>query len=307
MQTMFETRNPNIYIKEKLQTRNMSSGCQKSCPKCFCFFPSELFSAVWLLQITVHCIFSASCLSFQSARCHLSWQTRYAVINNASCTPTPPHTLRCCFIFRSSHSSCFMENTGEQGRWASASHLVGRHLQQLDNNGLETTLRPQWSSCLCSGNGGGGLIHGQPHLQSPFAQRVQTTSRGNHLTHFHPISTAECVHFQANGMSFCWSLWSRINPGIKTDFPGSNLPSSIDFFTLTEPVLPNLTWQPAAQWTGSTLASHRGSSPPPLHEVKERLGRRKERTPRCIERRALLTENREVKRPSLCFTSNYVF
>lgn len=69
---------------------------------------------------------------------------------------------------------------------------------------------------------------------------VKTTCWGNHLTHFHPISTAECVHFQANGMSFCRSLWSRINPGIKTDFPGSNLPSSIDFFTLTEPVLPNL-------------------------------------------------------------------
>lgn len=165
---------------------------------------------------------------------------------------------------------CFMENTGGQGRRASASHLVGRHLQPLDNNGLETTLRPRWS-CLCSFAGS--------HTSSPLAQRVKTTSRGNHLTHFHPISTAECVHFQANGMSFCWSLWSRINPGIKTDFPGSNLPSSIDFFTLTEPVLPNLTWQPAAQWTRSTLASHRGSSPPPpppLHGAKERLGRRKE-------------------------------
>lgn len=152
-----------------------------------------------------------------------------------------------------------------------------------------------------------GLIRGS-HAFSPLAQRVKTTSRGNHLTHFHPISTAECVHFQANGMSFCWSLWSRINPGIKTDFPGSNLPSSIDFFTLTEPVLPNLTWQPAAQWTGSTLASHRGSSPPhSLYEVKESLGRKKKRTPRCIKQRALLTENTEIKLLSLCFTSNYVF
>lgn len=102
----------------------------------------------------------------------------------------------------------------------------------------------------------------QPHLQS-LCTESRTTSQGNRLTHFHPISTAECVHFWPNGMSFCWSLWSRINPGIKTDFPESNLPSSIDFFTLTEPVLPNLTWQPAAQWTGSTLASHRGNSPPP--------------------------------------------
>lgn len=65
----------------------------------------------------------------------------------------------------------------------------------------------------------------------------------NHLTYFHPISRVECVHFLTNGMSFCRSLWSRINPGIKTDFPGSNLPSSIDFFTLMESVLPNLTWQ----------------------------------------------------------------
>lgn len=144
----------------------------------------------------------------------------------------------------------------------------------------------------------GGLIHGS-HTFSPLARRVKTTSRGNHLTHFHPISTAECVHFQANGMSFCRSLWSRINPGIKTDFPGSNLPSSIDFFTLTEPVLPNLTWQPAAQWTGSTLASRRGSSPPPppLHEVKERLGmwRGVKKTPWCIKQRALVTEKQRAK------------
>lgn len=65
----------------------------------------------------------------------------------------------------------------------------------------------------------------------------------NQLTYFHPISRIECVHFLTNGLSFCRSLWSRINPGIKTDFPGSNLPSSIDFFTLMESVLPNLTWQ----------------------------------------------------------------
>lgn len=91
----------------------------------------------------------------------------------------------------------------------------------LDNRGCETT-----PSGAASGKTGRGP--------------VQTTCRGNHLTHFHPISTAECVHFQANGMSFCRGLWSRINPGIKTDFPGSNLPSSIDFFTLTTSVLPNL-------------------------------------------------------------------
>lgn len=125
-----------------------------------------------------------------------------------------------------------------------------------------TALRTLW--------GHGGPVSVRPHSQQPhlhtppappiLSKESKTSSRSNHLTHFHPISTAECVHFQANGMSFCRSLWSRINPGIKTDFPGSNLPSSIDFFTLTEPVLPNLTWQPAAQWTGSTSAPHRGSS-----------------------------------------------
>lgn len=92
----------------------------------------------------------------------------------------------------------------------------------LDNNDSETTL-----SGVASGKMGRGA--------------VQTACRGNHLTLFHLISTAECVHFQANGMSFCQSLWSRINPGIKTDFLGSNLPSTIDFFTLTTSVLPNLT------------------------------------------------------------------
>lgn len=78
----------------------------------------------------------------------------------------------------------------------------------------------------------------------------------NQLTYFHPISRVECVHFLTNGMSFCRSLWSRINPGIKTDFPRSNLPSSIDFFTLTESVLPNLTWQ----WFCTMAWEHLGSS-----------------------------------------------
>lgn len=205
-----------------------------------------------------------------------------------------------------------MENTGEQGTAGKCLSLCWKAFaaagQQWPWDHSEATaelsLLWKWGASLAGS-----------HTSSPFLlKESKTTRRGNHLTHFHPISTAECVHFQANGMSFCWSLWSRINPGIKTDFPGSNLPSSIDFFTLTEPVLPNLTWQPAAQWTRSTLASHRGSSPPPppppLYGVKERLGRGKEgkkRTPRCIEQRALLTENREIKLPSLCFTSNYVF
>lgn len=57
-------------------------------------------------------------------------------------------------------------------------------------------------------------------------------------------------------MSFCRSLWLRINPGIKTDFPGSNLPSSIDFFTLMESVLPNLTWQ----WFCTMGWEHLGNS-----------------------------------------------
>lgn len=172
-----------------------------------------------------------------------------------------------------------MENTGDGRRakclspcWKAFAAAGQQWPWDYSEATVELSLFWKWSRP-------GGLIR-RSHTFSPLAQRVKTTSRGNHLTHFHPISTAECVHFQANGMSFCWSLWSRINPGIKTDFPGSNLPSSIDFFTLTEPVLPNLTWQPAAQWTGSTLASHRGSSPPPpppLHEVKERLGRRKKK------------------------------
>lgn len=198
----------------------------------------------------------------------------------------------------------FMENTGETGWRPNAFRLGEMHLQPLDNSGLENS---------ASGPLRTGISAAQSHTFSlpPLpAPRVKTSSkRGNHLTHFHPISTAECVHFQPNGMSFCWSLWSRINPGIKTDFPGSNLPSSIDFFTLTEPVLPNLTWQPAAQWTGSTLASHRGSSPAPSDSQwsERETGRGRKRTPRCIKQRALLTENTEIKLFCLCFTSNYVF
>lgn len=84
-----------------------------------------------------------------------------------------------------------------------------------------------------------GLIHSY-HTYS-LCPESEENEQVNHLTYFHPISRVECVHFLTNGMSFCRSLWSRINPGIKTDFPGSNLPSSIDFFTLMESVLPNLT------------------------------------------------------------------
>lgn len=36
------------------------------------------------------------------------------------------------------------------------------------------------------------------------------------------------------------------------------------------------------------------------------IGKEK-RTPRCIKQRSLLTENTEIKLPSFCFTSNYVF
>lgn len=154
--------------------------------------------------------------------------------------------------FRCWCSSCSLL-CGEQERSRrppSASHWVGRHLEPLDNNGLETThseaTAELFSALEMEGVVGvcvAGGSHGQP---PPFPHHLffppkESKNKANHLTHFHPISTAECVHFGANGMSFCRSLWSRINPGIKTDFPGSNLPSSIDFFTLTEPVLPNLT------------------------------------------------------------------
>lgn len=98
--------------------------------------------------------------------------------------------------------------------------------------------------------------------------------------------------FGPNGMSFQQSLWSRINPGIKTDFPGSNLPSSIDFFTLTEPVLPNLTWQHTAQWTREHLGDSQRElscvfsfslaptfhpltpTPPPLEQLFKKSGRK---------------------------------
>lgn len=176
----------------------------------------------------------------------------------------------CCFIFRIllvPHALCknTRESRGTDGRTGWRQNAFSTLLEGICSRRTTKALRP-----LRGGRRGvvsalemEASFAGSHTFSPPLAPRVKTSSRGNHLTHFHPISTAECVHFQANGMSFCWSLWSRINPGIKTDFPGSNLPSSIDFFTLTEPVLPNLTWQPAAQWTGSTLASHRGSSPPP--------------------------------------------
>lgn len=206
---------------------------------------------------------------------------------------------------------CFMEK--HKREWAmglNAFHLVGCICSRWTTMALRLWLR---------GHGGAVPVLEMesacrprswlPHLQSPFAQKgVKTSSRGNHLTHFHPISTAECVHFQANGMSFCWSLWSRINPGIKTDFPGSNLPSSIDFFTLTEPVLPNLTWQPAAQWTGSTLASHRGSAPPPpplfLSPWSERA---KKKDSQMYKTKSIAYRKHSYKLPSLSFTLNYVF
>lgn len=267
------------------------------------------------VRTTVRYICTVSCLSFQTRKCHLSWQTHYSLINNAShllfshCwVETEEKLLLLLFSdFLILHAMLYGKHKRDRmpgkciSPWWNAFAATGQQWPwEYSEATAELSLFWKWRQPW-------GLIHGS-HTFSPLAQRVKTTSWGNHLTHFHPISTAECVHFQANGMSFCWSLWSRINPRIKTDFPGSNLPSSIDFFTLTEPVLPNLTWQPAAQWTGSTLASHRGSSPPPhsLYEVKESLGRKK-RTPRCIKQRALLTENTEIKLLSLCFTSNYVF
>lgn len=90
-------------------------------------------------------------------------------------------------------------------------------------------------------------------LSRPLSRRAKQAARAItwHISIQFPLPNV--FIFGPNGMSFQRSLWSRINPGIKTDFPGSNLPSSIDFFTLTEPVLPNLTWQHTAQWTREHL------------------------------------------------------
>lgn len=194
--------------------------------------------------------------------------------------------------------------------------ILNRHQRERETRAQTKCTSPRWNALAAAGQqrpwghseatadrSQSGLTHSShtftPRRPPILSKESKTSSRSNHLTHFHPISTAECVHFQANGMSFCRSLWSRINPGIKTDFPGSNLPSSIDFFTLTEPVLPNLTWQPAAQWTGSTSAPHRGSSLLPSsssssvffflffpREVKERWRKRSgRRTPRWRKQR----------------------
>lgn len=62
-----------------------------------------------------------------------------------------------------------------RGQWASASHFVGRHLQPLDNNGLETTLRPR-RSCLCSGNGGPLSQAATPPV--PFCSKSQKQPAG---------------------------------------------------------------------------------------------------------------------------------
>lgn len=128
---------------------------------CCCFavismkHSTQMFSAAWTLQITVQRIFTASCLSFQTRKCHPSWQTHYSLINNTSHRPFfSPHCWKNLFYFQIFFMPCFMENTGESRRQAKAFHLVGRHLQPLDNNGLETTPRPR-RSCLCSGNGVG--------------------------------------------------------------------------------------------------------------------------------------------------------
>lgn len=143
-------------------------GCQKSC-LLLLFFPlyealEHPYKCLVQLQITVQRIFTASCLSFQTRKCHPSWQTHYSIINNAFHLPFFSLTVElrgkkrknpCCFIFRFSHSSCHaLWKTRETGGGQNAFHLVGRHLQPLDNNGPETTPRPRWS-CLCSGNGVG--------------------------------------------------------------------------------------------------------------------------------------------------------
>lgn len=105
------------------------------------------------------------------------------------------------------------------GRRPSASHWVGRHLQPLDNNGLETThseaTAELFSALEMEGGGGGGgvgVCGGEAsltggHTPSPphplthhrhyhlFFLPKESKNKANHLTHFHPISTAECVHF----------------------------------------------------------------------------------------------------------------
>lgn len=160
-----------------------------------------------------------------------------------------------CFRIGYSSSHASREHTGDtdDGQMHSGRAVV--HLHKPDNNSMESTQE-----------GWGGDARGSeafPSLQWRTLPPSHTASQWEeqknkepgpitwHISIQFPLQNV--FIFGRNGMSFYQSLWSRIKPGIKTDFPGSNLPSSIDFFTLTEPVLPNLTWQHTTQWTREHL------------------------------------------------------
>lgn len=137
---------------------------------CCCFFHLYcMFSAAWSLQITVHCIFSASCLSFQSRKCHPSWQTRYSLINNASLFPflflTAEKKNLCVVLFSDFLILHALWKTQESRDGGQVPLTL---LEGICSRWTTMALRPLW------GHGGvvsvlemGGLIHGQPHLQSP--------------------------------------------------------------------------------------------------------------------------------------------
>lgn len=140
-------------LKKSCKPATCNQGVRNHVQGGFFFYLSCLVKLDGFKSVSQHLF----CFLFKFSISKMSSVMTNTLFTNSIMPPPHTHTLpwnQCCFILSSSHSSCFMENAGERGLWASASHLVGRHLQRLDNNGLETTLRPQWS-CLCSGNGGG--------------------------------------------------------------------------------------------------------------------------------------------------------
>lgn len=249
--------------------RNMFSGCQKSCPLLFFFLHEALehpHKHLVQLQITVRCIFTA-----------------YVARSSASNLPFIPHCwAERLFIFRFSHSSCHaLWKTQEREssapgkclptRWKAFAAAGQQWPWDYSGATVELSLFWKWSRPEAS------FTAATPSVPSLKESKQPAGAITWHISIQFPLQNV--FIFRLMACHFAGAFGQELILESKQIFRGAIFHQVLIFFTLTEPVLPNLTWQPAAQWTGSTLASHRGSSPPPpsLHEVKERLGRRKKK------------------------------
>lgn len=102
-----------------------------------------------------------------------------------------------CFRMGYSSSHASREHTGDADDGQMHFGWAVVHLHEPDNNSIEST-QEGWGEDSWGYEAFASLqwrTLPPSHSVSQWEEQKKPRSRANHLTHFHPISTAKCVHF----------------------------------------------------------------------------------------------------------------